>query len=180
MKEQIQKILDKWADGDITDKEFIGIIQRMVDWKSPDDWITLSGGTGPVNLKGKSNDPKERIDSEARRHSLRPCKKCGELPAFNGIVCWCWNEACSSRGNIIELSIWQSDEQPSSNAKMRVLTRVNYQNNIFILLEDEHGQYVYTQQNDDADDWAVFQEMPLENPKREEVIFTVNDYLTEA
>jgi hypothetical protein len=51
--------------------------------------------------------PKERIDSEALKNNLKPCK-CGSLPAFNGESCWCWNENCSLRGKVMSSTDWQN------------------------------------------------------------------------
>lgn len=63
---------------------------------------------------------------------------------------------------------------------MRVLVKVERGTDLFILLEDEFGQYLYTQKSDDAHEWGVFQEMTREHPKYHEIIFTVNAFLEET
>lgn len=48
---------------------------------------------------------------------------------------------------------------------------------LFVLLEDSHGQYVFTQRLDDADQWAVFSECMVGSITAQEVYEAANNYL---
>lgn len=80
-RSSLRKALDDWAGGVLTQRELIGKLQQVTNWQSPEGWIKLEGGTGPVVREQSWNTPSEWEKASERLKQIRERRHAATLPA---------------------------------------------------------------------------------------------------